>query len=77
MTSKHALDDVITDRRRARAIGSILIRCECKLDLPPNSGPLKARVSRIIQAALHRPQAIKPSDYDVVEFLHRKLPAAS
>jgi hypothetical protein len=72
MTSKYT--DVITDRDRARAIEGVLIKCEIKLDLP-RSGTLKERVSRIIQAALHRPQAIKPGDYDLVHFLYRKLPA--
>jgi hypothetical protein len=74
MTSKHAFDAAIADRARARATAGVLIRCEMKLDLPC-SGTLKQRVARIIQAAAHRPQAIKPGDYDLVHFLHRKLPA--
>jgi hypothetical protein len=76
MTSKHAFDAAITDRDRARATALVLIKCELNLDLP-SSGTLQERVTRIIQAALHRPQAIKPSDYDLVHFLYRKLPAAA
>jgi hypothetical protein len=76
MMRKHPFEGAITDRDRARATEGVLVRCEIKLDLP-RSGTLKERVSRIIQAALHHPQAIKPGDYDVVHFLYRNLPAAA